>query len=132
MNENPNPNNNKDKRRHPRIESINTVGYVLFDKNGKKIKIGKGHTLNLSQSGILLKTKDPVQGAFVVLVTMDLKGEKIKVKGRIVHTRRDSTSAYFLTGIEFIGPEAEQHQAIVAFVKTYQYRRHREKRNPLP
>lgn len=103
----------------------------MFDKNGKKIKIGKGHTLNLSQSGILLKTKDPVQGAFVVLVTMDLKGEKIKVEGRIVHTRRDTASAYFLTGIEFIGPEAEQHQAIVAFVKTYQYRKHMAKKNPL-
>jgi c-di-GMP-binding flagellar brake protein YcgR len=131
MNENPNPDKNKEKRRHPRIESINTVGYVLFDKKGKKIEIGKGHTLNLSQSGILLKTKDPVQGAFVVLVTMDLKGEKVKVKGRVVHTHRDTDSAYFLTGIEFIGPEAEQHQAIVAFVKTYQYRKHMAKKSPL-
>lgn len=116
--------NLKEQRRHPRIETVNSVGYVLFDDNGKRIASGKGHTYNLSQSGTLLKTKDPIKGVFVILVTIDLEGELIKVKGRVRHTRRDDSSRCFMTGIEFVGPEEEQLKAIVSFVKAYYYRKH--------
>lgn len=132
MNKNDNPHKGIENRRHPRIESINSVGYVLFDEKGNKIKTGKGHTLNLSQSGILLQTEEPVQGAFVVLVTIDLEGKKIKVRGRVIHTRRDNASGHFLTGVEFLGTEDEQHQAIVAFVRTYQYQKHLANNKPSP
>jgi c-di-GMP-binding flagellar brake protein YcgR len=119
--------NNKEQRRHPRIEADNRVGYVLLNDNWEKIGAGKGHTANLSQSGTMLKTKEPIDGTFVILVTIDLEGAQIKVKGRVRHTRRDEFSKLFLTGIEFIGPKDEQRRAIVSFVKTYQYRKHMSK-----
>lgn len=120
---------NQEQRRHPRIEADNRVGYVLLDDNWKKIGTGKGHTANLSQSGTMLKTKEPIGGTFVILVTIDLEGAQIKVKGRVRHTRMDASSRLFLTGIEFIGPKDEQRRAIVSFVKTYQYRKHMLKGN---
>lgn len=102
----------------------NLVGYVLFDDNRKKIDQGKGRTLNLSQSGALLESLNPLRGAFVLLVTIDLDGTKVKVKGRVVNTRKDKLSNKYLTGIEFIGPRDEQHEAIVVFVKAHQRRKH--------
>lgn len=116
--------NLKEQRRQPRIETINSVSYVLFDNNGKRISKGKGHTLNLSQTGIMLKTKEPIDGTYVIIATIDLEGEQIKFKGRVRHTRKDDSEKYFLTGIEFIGPKNEQRKAIVSFVRTYQYRKH--------
>lgn len=71
----------------------------------------------------MLKTEDPISGVFVLLVTIDLEGKKIKLKARLRYTRRDESSNNFLTGIEFIGPKEEQIRAIVAFVKAYQYRK---------
>lgn len=119
--------NYKDLRRHPRIEAVNSVGYALFDDTGKRITTGKGQTLNLSQSGTLLKTRDPIQGVFVVLVTIDLEGKQVKVRGRVRHTKRDESSGSYLTGVEFIGPRDEQLQAIVSFVKAYQHKKNKPK-----
>lgn len=113
----------KNLRRHPRIEAINSVGYAQFDDNGKRIATGKGYTLNLSQSGTLLKTKDPILGVFVVLVTIDLDGKQVKIKGRVRHTYVDESSGSYLTGVEFMGPKNEQLQAIVSFVKAYQHKK---------
>jgi c-di-GMP-binding flagellar brake protein YcgR len=116
--------NNKEKRRYARIKTINDIGYVLLDENMNTITAGKGHILDLSQGGALLKTEEPIRGVFVLLVTIDLEGKKIKLKARLRHTRRDDSSSFFLTGIEFVGPKEEQTRAIVSFVKAYQYRKH--------
>jgi hypothetical protein len=111
----------EEKRRHPRIDSLNLVAYALYDVAGKKIDQGKGRTLNLSQSGTLLETDKELRGPFVVLMTIDLGGNKVKVQGRVVHTTRDKNIGRFLTGIEFMGSKDRQYKAIVAFVKTYQH-----------
>ena len=114
---------NEEQRRFPRIKTINDIGYILLDENMNAISAGKGQVLNLSQGGALLKTEEPISGVFVLLVTLDLEGKKIKLKAQLRHSREDASSNCFLTGIEFIGPKEEQIRAIVSFVKAYQYRK---------
>jgi hypothetical protein len=121
-----------EKRRHPRIDTANLVGYILYDERRQKIDQGKGRTLNLSQSGVLLETKKPLAGAFVLLVTMDLDGKKVKVKGRVVNTRVSPATNCYLTGVEFIGPRTEQLDAIIAFVKAYHRRKYAIQNNTAP
>ena len=113
-----------EKRRYPRICTENKVLYVLFNESRKKIDRGIGLTLNLSQAGVLLKTEKILEGAFVVLVAMDLEGKTIKVKGKVVTSRYYNDSNCFLTGVEFIGPKDKQVEAIKAFVKTYLRQKH--------
>ncbi len=112
-----------EKRKHARIDTSNIVNFFLFDANGKKTGQGKGRTLNLSQQGTLLETKKPLQGSFIILVTIDLEGKKIQVKGRVANTRKSDRAGFFLTGVEFIGPKDEQLNAIIAFVKTYHHKK---------
>ena len=114
----------REKRRCPRISTENRVGYVLFNNEREKVDRGTGRTLNLSQTGVLLETEKILEGAFIVLVTMDLEGKKIKVKGKVVTSRYCNDSGCFLTGVEFIGPKDEQLEAIKAFVKIYLHRKH--------
>lgn len=116
-----------DHRRHPRIETSNLVEYTLFDQDGQSVGKGKGRTLNLSQNGILLKTPNPLKGVFVLLMTIDLNGNPVKVEGRLVYSTIDPVTGYYMSGIEFTGPKAKQVDAIVAFVKAYQRSRHRSK-----
>lgn len=117
----------KDNRKNPRIKTANLVDYTLFDQDGKPLGQGKGRTINLSLNGILLKTTSPLQGVYVLLMTIDLNGNDVKVEGRLVYSTEDGTGHY-LSGIEFKGPMDRQVDAIVAFVKTYQQTRHRIKK----
>lgn len=114
----------KDQRRCPRIESENSIGYVLFNEMRIKVDQGSGRTINLSQTGILLETRKILNGSYIILVTIDLEGKKVKVKGKVVTSRYDESSGCYLTGIEFVGPKDEQLEAIVTFVKAYQHRKH--------
>lgn len=114
----------KEKRKYPRISFEDRVGYVLFNNAREKIGHGFGRTINLSQAGVLLATEKILEGAFIVLVTMDLEGKKIQVKGNVVTNRYHNDSGCFLTGIKFIGSKDVQIDAIKTFVKVHSHRKH--------
>ena len=114
-----------EKRRYHRIKTSNVVIYILYNEKGVKVDKGKGRTMNLSQSGVLLETNKPLEGVYIILMTIDLEGKKLKVKGIVAHTRSDEPSGHYLSGIKFIGPQEKQREAIVAFVKAYHYRKHK-------
>jgi len=118
-----------EERRHPRITTFNKVAYVLFDHDGKKLEQGKGRTINLSQSGTLLETEQPLQGKYVLLMTIDLEGNKIKIHGKVITTRKYPKTAKYVAGIEFVGSEDKNRSAVIAFVKAYQSRKHKNRNN---
>ena len=106
-----------EKSKHSRINTSNIVEYALFDEKRKKIDQGKGRTVNLSQSGALLETKKPLEGSFILLMTLDLEGKKVQVKGRVANTRKSDRPGFFLTGVEGIGSKDEEINAIVALLR---------------
>lgn len=108
----------QEKRQYPRIETSNLVSYVLYNDKGTKVDSEKGHTLNLSQGGVLLETDKALEGIFIILMTIDIEGKKIKIKGKVAHTRNDAATSHYLSGIKFTGPEDKQLDAIIAFVKS--------------
>jgi hypothetical protein len=112
------------KRKHARIQTLNIVSFILFDQFKKKLGNGKGHTVNLSQSGALLETKSPLRGSYIVLMMLDLEGRQVHLKGKIAHSRETGISGRYLTGIEFVGTSEETTKAIVAFVKAFNRRKH--------
>ncbi len=118
-----NASNFDEKRRYNRINALNGVSFFLFDADRKKIAQGNGRTLNLSQKGLLLETRKPLNGAYVVLVAKDLNDQPIQVKGRVVDTRKSEKAGFFLTGVEFLGSREKQKNAIIAFVKTHNHRK---------
>jgi len=115
-----------EKRRNPRIDTANIVNYVLYNAKKNKIDNGKGRTINLSQTGTLLQTKKNIKGAFIVLMAIDLDGNKIKVNGKVIISRICKKTENCLTGIEFIGPKNQQLEAIIAFVKVYQRKKYKD------
>ena len=119
MEENQKPSGTREQRRSPRIEASTLVKYAIFDNKGKVTDYGKGQTLNLSQNGMLLETLKPLSGVFVMLMTIDIDGKGVKVKGRLIYSNRQKNTGHYFSGIDFIGPKDQQVAAIVAFVKSY-------------
>lgn len=108
-----------EKRKHPRIETSNEIDYILLDEDLEKLEKGKGQTRDLSQSGTLLESQKPLKAPFIILMTLDLEGREVQVKGRITHTRESEKPGYYLTGIRFVGSKKEHINAIKAFIKNY-------------
>lgn len=108
----------KEQRRHTRIENSMVLKYHIFNNKGKAIGYGKGRTINLSQSGILLETQAPLEGSYVMLITMNV-GTEVKLRGRIVHSTLQKNTGNYYSGIEFIGNKDAQVEAIVGFIKAY-------------
>lgn len=113
-----------ERRKHPRISTSNEVDYVLLDQNRQRVEEGKGRTVNLSQSGALLETASPLKGSFIVLMTLSLDGEQVRVRGRVAYTREADQPGLHLTGVRFTGSKKEHVNAIVAFVKAYYHHKH--------
>ncbi|MFO8083494.1 MAG: hypothetical protein R6U27_04145 [Desulfobacterales bacterium] len=58
----------KERRRYPRIESLNLMAYACMDENDNVINQGMGRTLNVSQKGLLLETYHPLDCENVLLI----------------------------------------------------------------
>jgi len=108
----------EEKRKHPRIDSLN-LSYVCLDENNQIIKQGMGRSLNVSESGILLETHFPIDDQHIITLTLGLEEDLIDVKGRPVHTRINDAGKYEV-GVEFLKFDAKTRKALKKFIDTYQ------------
>jgi hypothetical protein len=111
----------KEQRRNPRIKTSNKIDYNLFTSLGEKLYHGQGQTINLSQSGALLKTDIALKGVFIKFKTTDIGGEDVYAKGRIIYSLKHKPSSKFLSGIKFIGTKEKNLEVITSFVKAYHH-----------
>lgn len=108
-----------EKRRHPRINTSDSIEYILLDEKQNPLGRGEGRMLNLSQGGVLLETQNPLNGSFVLLIISNLKEDSLQVSGRVIYTRKPDNSSFYFTGIEFIESEGEQINDLIASLKAY-------------
>lgn len=108
----------KEKRQHPRFDSLNTVAYFCLDEEGRVIGQGMGRTLNLSQSGILMHVYRILDDCRLLTIHLGLRDELIEVRGHVVH-RRDDRAKGFQYGIEFIDVSAESRRTLSRFVEQF-------------
>lgn len=107
-----------DKRRHPRVETDKDVSYVCKADDGSRKKEGSGKAVNISQGGILIETHDVFEWRDFMLVSIDIEGELITVKGRVVYCNA-ADSGKFRTGIEFLEPSEKILSFVVGLLKSY-------------
>ena len=108
----------KEKRKHPRISSLN-LSYVCLDENNKIVKQGMGRSLNVSESGILLETHFPIDDQHIVSLTLGLEEELVDIKGRPVHTRINDAGKYEV-GIEFLKSNEKTRKSLKKFIDSFQ------------
>ena len=107
-----------ERRKHPRVETNNLISYGCIDDSGNQTKKGSGKAINICQGGIQIETPNPIKSEDILLLTIDIKDELTKIKGKAIYCRPDDLGK-FRTGIQFL----ETNEKIVSFVtdllKTY-------------
>ena len=107
----------KERRKHPRFDSVNAVSYVCFNQNEEAVQEGKGRTWNVGQGGILLETQVPIDHEHVVSLAISGKDSVIDVKGEPVHSRT-MEDGKVESGIQFIDLDEPTLQVIREFIKS--------------
>ena len=73
----------EERRMHPRVKTENLLSYEGLDESGTKTERGMGKTLDISQGGLLMETSVPVEAKFILLMSLDIKEELIKIDGLV-------------------------------------------------
>ena len=69
-----------------------------------------------------METPNVINSKYIIIVTIDLEGNTIKLRGKIVHTRKSDPSGVALTGIQFLEPYDTQREIIARFIRAHYYR----------
>lgn len=89
-----------------------------MDDIGNQTKEGRGKSINISQGGILIETRDPFEWQDIIRLFIDIEDESVNIKGKVVYCNA-ANFGKFRTGIQFL----ETNEKIISFVegllKTY-------------
>jgi hypothetical protein len=105
----------QEKRKHARTGSHNLVSYVCLDEENRVLSEGMGRTLNVSEGGILLETREPLDPSCTVSLTLALEDELVDIKGKIAFAKKRLSGKY-VTGIEFLGSEEKKIRLLRQFI----------------
>ncbi len=108
----------KEKRRYPRIYSLNLIAYACIDKKNNVTNQGMGRTINVSEIGLLLETYYPLDCENVMLVDVGIKDELIDIRGRVIHAAVNSDGKHE-TGIEFIEIDRRSSEILRQYIEAF-------------
>ncbi len=101
-----------ERRKHPRVNIYYPISFVCMDEKGCVVQENMGVALNISQSGILIKTANGVFSKCITLITIDLNKNIMEIEGKVAYCKKDKSGKY-ISGIKF----AETHAKNIYFVK---------------
>ena len=113
---------NEDRRKYQRVEVYSSISYVCIDVDGNLIDQNMGVALNLSPSGILLETGQPIESNFILLMFVDLEENLVEIGGEVAY-RSQNESGMYNNGIQFMGNYKEKIEFAERLIRAYHYRK---------
>jgi hypothetical protein len=113
-----------EKRKYQRVKTVNLVSYVSLDDNGKPLDQGMGKTLDISQGGLLMETKVPIEAKYITLMSINMKDELVKIKGKIVYCIKEDSNIFHI-GIRFKEANDAIRDIVVGMIKVFSMRKNR-------
>ena len=104
-----------EKRKHSRTGSHYLVSYVCLDDRNQVASQGMGRTLNVSEGGILLETREVLDPLYTVSLTIAFEDVLMDLKGKVVSAKRRTTDQCDI-GIQFVGPEEKEIRLLRQFI----------------
>ena len=108
----------EERRKHPRIDALNLLSYLVIDQKGQVVTQGVGRTLNVSEGGVLLETHIPLNPDHKVSLFVALENDLIDVSGTIVYCKVSEEAKYH-TGIAFENPDEASRKILERFIRAF-------------
>jgi len=89
------------RRKWDRKETLNLVDYVILGEDGGFLSRGMGRTRNVSEGGLLLETHRALKEGEEVLITLGLKEDMVRLRGRVVHQAPPTNEYRHCAGVKF-------------------------------
>lgn len=113
--------NAQERRHHPRIEAFKLTYYCCQDQHRKVILQGMGRTLNVSEDGIQLETRDVIDCSYEVFLSLGFKDETVEIQGKVVYSH-PITNDKHETGIQFLDVGADAHRLLQQYINAFSAR----------
>ena len=101
----------KERRRHPRVQSLYLVSYVSKEGEAQKSGVSMARTLNVSQVGVAVEVYEPVEVDTHMEMEMAVKDTIFSVRGKVIHSRK-KPDGHWVIGIAFDEVQEELIKAL--------------------
>ncbi len=108
----------QERRKNQRVKTVNLLSYISLNEKGKPTDQGMGKTLDISQGGLLLETKVPIEAKYIILMAIDIKDELINIRGKIVYSV-EVEPKIFHSGVRFKETNEKIREIIVEMVRVF-------------
>jgi c-di-GMP-binding flagellar brake protein YcgR len=96
----------RDRRKYPRIDTNNLITYSCMDGNNNELDQRMARALDINPLGIKIETFQEIISDNIQLTSVDLDGDLIDIRGKIIHCRKSGDCRYEY-GISFVSTEVE-------------------------
>jgi Tfp pilus assembly protein PilZ len=100
------------RRKWDRKETLNLVDYVILGEDGVFLSRGMGRTRNVSEGGLLLETHRALKEGEEVLITLGLKEDMVRLRGRVVHQAPPTDEYRHCAGVKFTHMNKEDRETL--------------------
>jgi len=104
------------RRKCDRKETLNLVDYVLLGEDGAFLSRRMGRTRNVSEGGLLLETHRALKEGEEVLITLGLKEDMVRLRGRVVHPAPRTEEYRYCAGVQFTHMKKEDRETLKRYV----------------
>lgn len=108
----------EDRRKYPRVETLNFIYYVIQD-DGETITKDMGRTLDASERGLLIETHIPLVEGLRLKMDIGLGNAILELSGDVVHSR-ETPEGLFHSGIELDPMDNETQQQYLSYIERFE------------
>ena len=101
----------KERRRHPRVQSLYLVSYVSKEGEVQKSGVSMARTLNVSQVGVGVEVYEPVEVDTLMEMEIAVKENIFSVQGKVIHSQK-KPDGHWVIGIAFDEVQEELIKAL--------------------
>ena len=106
----------ENRRRTPRVRAANLVNYSTRDATGVYAVLGSATTVDISETGLRLRTKESLLLGAILDLELKLGGEVFKLEGRIVWGEEVEPDARYDFGVRFTSVPQRALETLRVFV----------------
>jgi Tfp pilus assembly protein PilZ len=104
------------RRKWDRKETLNLVDYVILGEDGVFLRRGMGRTRNVSEGGLFLETHRPLKEGEEVLITLGLKDDMVRLRGRVVRQARPTDEYRHCAGVKFTHIHKDDKETLKSYI----------------